>query len=165
MDIRPIRTEEDYEAALESLEDVFDAEPGTLEGDTLEVLSALIEHYEESVFPIDLPDPISAIEATMQMSGLTQSDLATVFGSRSRASEVLARKRALSLNMIRALQRKPWSIPAEILVQEYEIVTQAGKKKCPAKKSGSASAKGRSSTKSKRSPKKSTRKQKDRSAA
>lgn len=118
MTIRPIKTENDYEQALQRLEVIFDAKPDTAEGDELEVLGILIDEYEQSHFPIDLPDPIEAVKFRMEQMGYTQNDLAEVIGLKSRASEVLNKKRKLSLNMIRNLHNK-MNIPTEVLIQPY----------------------------------------------
>lgn len=120
MDIRPIRTEADYEAALAAIDRLMDAKPGSLEGDRLDVLTTLVQAYEAKHYPVDLPDPVAAIRFHMQHAGYRQSDLAKLLGSRSRASEVLARRRALTLPMIRALTRK-WGIPAKSLVKPYAL--------------------------------------------
>ena len=120
MDIRPIKTEEDYEAALAEIDTLFDAELGTPEGDKLEVLVTLVEAYEEEHYKVPLPDPIEAIEFHMERLGLTRKDLKPYIGSRGRISEILNRKRPLSLRMIRNLE-KGLGIPAAILVQEYEL--------------------------------------------
>ena len=116
--IKPIKTKKDYEQAMLRLENQFDAKKGTAKGDELEILSFLIEKYEDEKFPIDLPDPIEAIKFRMEQSGLTQTDLADIVGQKSRASEILNRKRKLSLDMIRQLHKK-WRIPTEVLVQAY----------------------------------------------
>lgn len=118
MNIKPIKTKKDYEQAMLRLENLFDAKKGTPKGDELEILSLLIEKYEDEKFPIDLPDPIEAIKFRMEQSGLTQTDLANIVGQKSRASEILNRKRKLSLDMIRKLHKK-WHIPTEVLVQAY----------------------------------------------
>jgi len=118
MNIKPIKTKRDYEQAMLRLETLFDAKKGTPKGDELEILSLLIEKYEDEKFPIDLPDPIEAIKFRMEQSGLTQTDLANIVGQKSRASEILNRKRKLSLDMIRQLHKK-WNIPTEVLVQAY----------------------------------------------
>ena len=120
MDVRPIRTEADYEAALAKLEQVMVAEPGTPEYDVLAVVSTLVEVYEKEHYPVPLPDPISAIEFHMERLGMTRADLEPYIGSRARVSEILNRKRPLTLRMIRALE-KELGIPAAILVQEYEL--------------------------------------------
>ena len=118
MNIKPIKTEKDYKLAMTRLETLFDAKKDTPKGDVLEVMSLLIEKYEEDNFPIDLPDPIEAIKFRMEQLGLTQTDLAEVVGQKSRASEILNRKRKLSLEMIRQLHIS-WHIPTEVLVQAY----------------------------------------------
>lgn len=118
MTIKPIKTEKDYEQALQRLEAIFDAKPNTPEGDELEVLGILIDEYEQSHFPIDLPDPIEAVKFRMEQMGYTQNDLANVIGLKSRASEVLSRKRKLSLSMIRNLHNQ-MNIPTEVLIQPY----------------------------------------------
>ena len=116
--IRPIHTEQDYQRALRRLGKIFDAKPGTREGDELEILSILIEKYEERHDPIDLPDPIEAIKFRMDQLGYKQSDLVRVIGLRSRVSEVLNRRRKLTLEMIRKLNRA-LHIPTDVLVREY----------------------------------------------
>jgi HTH-type transcriptional regulator/antitoxin HigA len=113
-----IKTEEDYERALERLEVIFDAQFGTPEGDELELLTLLIETYEDEHYPIDPPDPIEAIKFRMDQLGQGQAEFAKVIRSRSRASEVLSGKRKLSLDMIRRIQAA-WGIPAEILIRPY----------------------------------------------
>lgn len=118
MNIKPIRTKKDYEQALNRLEVIFDAKKGTAQGDELEILGMLIEHYENEKFPIDFPDPVEAIKFRMEQLGYTQSDLADVVGLKSRASEILNKKRKLSLEMIRALHDK-LNIPTEVLIQAY----------------------------------------------
>ena len=118
MNIKPIKTKKDYEQAMLRLENLFDAKKGTPKGDELEILSLLIEKYEDEKFPIALPDPIEAIKFRMEQLGLTQTDLANIVGQKSRASEILNRKRKLSLDMIRQLHNK-WRIPTEVLVQAY----------------------------------------------
>lgn len=118
MKIKPIKTKADYQQALERLELIFDARKGTPEGDELAVLGILIEQYETENFPIDLPDPIEAIKFRMEQLGYTQSDLAKVVGLKSRASEILNRKRKLSLEMIRQLHEK-LNIPTDVLIQAY----------------------------------------------
>lgn len=115
--IKPIKTEVDYEDALERISVLMDAAPGTAEADELDVLTTLVEVYEEQHYPIDFPDPIAAISFRMEQAGLTQRDLTPYIGSRSKVSEVLARKRPLTLSMIRALHSH-LSIPAEVLLQE-----------------------------------------------
>lgn len=118
MEIKPIKTEQDYNQALERLELIFDAKKGTKEGDELEVLGILIEKYEDVHFPIDLPDPIEAIKFRMEQMNYSQNDLAKVIGRKSRASEILNKKRKLSLEMIRNLH-ETMKIPTEVLIQPY----------------------------------------------
>lgn len=118
--MKPIRNESDYERALGRLEIIFDAKPGTPEGDELEVLSILIENYEETHFPIEGPDPIEAIKFRMDQLGLKQKDLAHYMGFTSRVSEILNRKRKLTLAAIRNLSQN-LNIPAEILVKDYPL--------------------------------------------
>ncbi|MEN9337651.1 MAG: hypothetical protein RLZZ500_2638 [Bacteroidota bacterium] len=119
MEIKPIRNENDYNQALERLETIFDAMPGTPESDELEVLGILIDQYENEHFPIELPDPIEAIKFRMEQMGYNQNDLAKIIGLKSRASEILNRKRKLSLEMIRQLHER-LNIPTDVLIQIYE---------------------------------------------
>jgi HTH-type transcriptional regulator/antitoxin HigA len=121
MDIRPIKKEEDYEAALEEIARlmVAEIEPDTPEGDRLEVLSILVEAYEEENYPVPLPDPIETIHYYMESRGLSRADLEPFIGTRARVSEILNRKRPLTLRMIRNLQ-EGLGIPAEVLIQPYE---------------------------------------------
>lgn len=118
MTIKPIRTKKDYQAALDRLEDIFDAGPGSPEGDELEVLGILIDKYEQEHYPIDYPDPIEAIKFRMEQLGYNQNDLAKVVGLKSRASEILNRKRKLTLEMIRQLHHT-LKIPTDVLIQNY----------------------------------------------
>lgn len=118
MNITPIRTKKDYQKALTKLELIFDAKKGTKEGDELEILGILIDQYENENFPVDLPDPIEAIKFRMEQLGYSQTDLANVVGLKSRASEILNKKRKLSLDMIRQLHEK-FKIPADVLIQSY----------------------------------------------
>jgi len=119
MQIRPIKTETDYQAALAEIEQLFDAVPGTPEGDRLEVLTTLVEVFEKNHYAIPLPDPIEALRYFMESRGLNRQDLAPYIGSRGRVSEVLNRRRPLSLEMIRRLHTG-LGIPAEVLIQPYE---------------------------------------------
>lgn len=112
-----IKTEADYQKALARIDELMDAEPNTPEGDELELLAALVELYEEKEYPINQPDPIEAIKFRMDQLGLQQKDLIPFIGSKSKVSEVLNRKRPLSLSMMRALH-KGLGIPAEILLNE-----------------------------------------------
>jgi HTH-type transcriptional regulator/antitoxin HigA len=115
--IRPIKTEQDYDAALARVEFLMDIDRGEADDDELDVLSTLIELYEEKHFPMDAPDPIAAIKFRMEQLGKSQSDLAPIFGSRAKASEVLSGKRDLTLKMIRALHEH-LGIPAEVLIRD-----------------------------------------------
>jgi len=112
-----LKTEAEYQEALAYLDTLMDAEPGSPEEEELELFSTLVEQYEQAHFPIDLPDPVAAIEFRMDQQGLTRKDLKQFIGSQSKVSEVLNRKRPLSLAMIRALHTG-LGIPAEVLLQE-----------------------------------------------
>lgn len=118
MEIRPIRTKVDYRRALREVERPWDSEPGTPAGDRVEVLVTLIEAYEATHFPIRAPDPIAAIEFMMEQKGLTRRDIEPAIGSRGRVSEILTRKRPLTLPMVRALSAL-LQIPTDVLVQPY----------------------------------------------
>ena len=120
MDIKPIRTQRDYKAALADIERLFDAKPGTPDGDRLEVLATLVEAYEQQHYPMPPPDPVEAILYYMESSGLSRKDLAPYLGSRAKVSEVLNRKRPLSIEMIRRLH-DGLGIPAEVLIQPYRL--------------------------------------------
>jgi HTH-type transcriptional regulator / antitoxin HigA len=122
--IRPIRTEEDHAAALKEVERLWDAEPGTAEGDGVDILTTLIEAYEAEHHPIPAPDPISAILFMMEQKGLTRRDLEPAIGTRGRISEVLTRKRPLTLPMVRALSSL-LDLPIDVLVQAYETRSAA----------------------------------------
>ena len=124
MEIRPIRTDDEHRAALDEVERLWNAEPASSEGDYVEVLTTLIEAYEAKRHPIPAPDPIAAIEFMMEQKGLTRRDLEPAIGSRGRVSEVLNRKRLLTLPMVRALSAL-LDIPTDILVQPYETRTAA----------------------------------------
>ena len=115
-EIKPIRNEKDYAPALKYLDSVFGVKNGTREADNRDVVTILIEKYEEEHYPIDIPDPIDAIKFRMEQAGLTQKDLIPYIGSRSKVSEVLSGKRELTLKMIRALNRH-LAIPAEVLLK------------------------------------------------
>jgi HTH-type transcriptional regulator / antitoxin HigA len=120
MTIKPIKTKRDYQNALEQLETIFDAKKGSPEGDELEVLGILIEKYEDEHFPVGFPDPIEAIKFRMEQLGYNQTDLAKVVGLKSRASEILSKKRKLTLEMIRLLHDN-LKIPTEVLIQTYKL--------------------------------------------
>jgi len=118
MTIKPIKTKKDYQNALNRLETIFDAKSGSPEGDELEVLGILIDKYEEEHHPIGFPDPIEAIKFRMEQLGYTQNDLAKLVGLKSRASEILNKKRKLTLEMIRQLHQS-LNIPTNVLIQNY----------------------------------------------
>ena len=122
MDIRPIKTDADYEWALAEVTHYFEQqpEPGSTEGDRFDVLSDLIAAYEERHFPLPDADPVEALRAFLEATGRTQQDLAALLGSAPRASEVLRRKRALTVDMIGKLN-KEWGIPADVLVRPYRL--------------------------------------------
>ncbi len=113
-----IKTEYDYQQAMERLEIIFDAKKDTTEGDELELLSMLIDTYENENFPTGFPDPVEAIKFRMEQLGYIQADLAKIVGLKSRAGEILKRKRKLSLEMIRQIH-DGLHIPTEILIQAY----------------------------------------------
>jgi HTH-type transcriptional regulator / antitoxin HigA len=121
MDIRPIKSEGDYKRALRAIEQLWEAKPDTPESDRLELLSILVEAFEREHYPIPLPDPIAAIEHCMESRGLTRKDLEPFIGSRVRVSEVPARRRPLTLSMIRRLSAG-LGIPTDVLIQPYRTV-------------------------------------------
>ena len=121
MHIKPIKTEADHRAALARIDELWEAEPNSPEGDELEVLVTLVDAYEEAHFPIDVPDPIEAIRFRMEQQGLEDKDLIAFLGQRSRVTEVMNRKRGLSITMIRKLH-DGLKIPLECLVKEYQLV-------------------------------------------
>ena len=118
MDIRPIKTDADYEAALSEIESLWDAKPGTSKGDRLDVLTTLVQAYEESHFSIPAPDPVEALLYCMESRGLTRRDLEPYIGSRARISEILNRRRPLTLRMVQNLHEE-LGIPAEVLITPY----------------------------------------------
>jgi HTH-type transcriptional regulator / antitoxin HigA len=124
MDIRPIRTKADYRASLKEVERLWEAEPGTSEGDRVDVLVTLIEAYKAKHYPIPAPDPIAAIEFMMEQKGLARRDLEPAIGTRGRVSEVMTRKRPLTLPMVRELSAL-LHIPAEVLIRPYETRSAA----------------------------------------
>jgi HTH-type transcriptional regulator/antitoxin HigA len=118
MNIKVIKTEEEYNQALKRLEKIFDAPVDSIEGDEAELLSILIEKYEDEHYPIEAPDPIEAIKFRMEQLNMDNNDLAKVIGYKSRVSEIFNRKRKLTLNMIRNLHEK-LKIPYESLIANY----------------------------------------------
>lgn len=119
MKLQPIHTEKDYEKAVARIDEIFDAKPGTSEGDELEILGMMVDQYEENHFPISKPTPIEAIKFRMEQLGLEQKDLANMIGSKSRASEILSGTRTLSLRQIKILHHR-LNIPAEVLIGDLE---------------------------------------------
>jgi len=120
MDIRPIRSDADHEAVLEEINILFAAPSGTLEGDRLDILTTLVEAYEAQRFPIAPPDPLAMIAYVLESRGLTRRDLEPYLGTRARVSEVLNRRRSLTLEMIRKLHQG-LGIPADVLIQPYDL--------------------------------------------
>ena len=120
MDIRPIKTEKDYNKALERLEQIFDAPVNSKEGDEAEILSLLIDSYENKFYPIEAPDPIEAIKIRMEEMNIKQKDLVGVIGGKSRVSEILNKKKRLTVEMIRKLE-KLLHLSASILVNNYRL--------------------------------------------
>ena len=127
MDIRPIRTDEDHDSALAEIEKLWGATVGTPAGDKLDILVTLVEAYEERRWPLKSRrrfDPVDVLRYAIDELGHTQAELAKILGSRSRASEVLARRRPLTLEMIQKINAS-WKIPADLLVQPYRIAASA----------------------------------------
>lgn len=115
-EVKPIRSKRDYEAALREVARLWGAKSGTRDGDRLDVLATLIDAYEAEHYPMDPPDPIEAIKFRMEQQGLTRRDLEVIIGTRTRIAEVLSRKRALSIGMIRRLHER-LGISAEVLIR------------------------------------------------
>lgn len=126
MDVRPIRTDTDHAAAVREIETLWGAAEGSEDGDRLEVLLTLVDAYEDTRWPVDAADPVEVIKGAMELNGRSQNELAGLLGSASRASEVLNRRRVLTLPMIRAISEE-WRIPAALLVQPYERVKRAAR--------------------------------------
>lgn len=120
MDIKPIRTENDYKAALRTVESLMSAEFGTPDGDRLDVLATLVEAYEARHFPMELPSPIDAIKFSMEQRGLTPKDLQPMIGRLNRVYEILTGKRPLTLPMILRLH-EGLGIPAEVLIRQHQV--------------------------------------------
>ena len=121
MNIKPIRTELDYRLALKRLELIFDAEIGSPDGDEADILGLMIDEYEKKHYPIDAPDPIEAIIIRMEEMQLKQLDLVDAIGGKSRVSEILSRKRKLTVEMIRNLTQK-LNLSPELLITDYQLV-------------------------------------------
>ena len=120
MEIKPIKTEKDYQKALERLNEIFDAAKGSIESDEADILAILVDEYEKKHYPIEAPDPIEAIKIRMEELHLKQIDLVKEFGGKSRVSEMLNRKRKLTLEMIRFLNQK-LNLSANILIKDYQL--------------------------------------------
>jgi len=120
MELKPIKSEIDYRNALKRLEVIFDAPVDTKEGDEAEILSLLIENYENEHYPIEAPDPIEAIKIRMEELNMRQKDLVGIIGGKSRVSEILNRKKRLTVEMIRELERI-LQISASVLVNNYQL--------------------------------------------
>jgi HTH-type transcriptional regulator / antitoxin HigA len=127
MDIRPIRTDEDHANTLKIIDSLWGAEAGTPEGDKLEVLIILADSYESTRWPSEPSDPVDTIKAHMEATERGQSDLAKLIGSRSRASEVMARKRPLTINMVRNLA-SDWHLPVSLLIAPYDLKKSTSRK-------------------------------------
>ncbi len=121
MNIKPIKTEKDYDSALNRLEVIFDALPDSKEGDEAEILSLLIENYENEYYPIEAPDPIEAIKIRMEEMDYKQKDLVGIIGGKSRVSEILNKKKRLTVDMIRKLEEM-LHLSASILVNNYQLI-------------------------------------------
>ena len=120
MNIKPIKTETDYRKALERLDEIFDSKIGTIESDEADILALLIDEYEKKKYPIKAPDPIEAIKIRMEEMQLKQVDLIEAIGGKSRVSEVLNRKRKLTVEMIRKLTRR-LNLSSDILINDYQL--------------------------------------------
>ena len=120
MDIKPIKTELDYQAALKEIEVLMDAPPETPEGDRLDMMTTLVEAFEAKHYPIEAPDPIEAILHRMEALGIDHRDLEKMIGTRARVSEVLNRKRPLTISMIRRISEK-MHISANVLIRPYRL--------------------------------------------
>jgi HTH-type transcriptional regulator/antitoxin HigA len=120
VDYVPIRSDADHKRALQKIESLWGADAGTDEGKALDVLIDLVEHYEEHTYPSEALDPVDFLRAAMDNRGASQADLAKLFGSASRASEVLNRKRRLTVDMIQRLESE-WHLPASALVKPYNL--------------------------------------------
>jgi HTH-type transcriptional regulator/antitoxin HigA len=122
MNIKPIKSETDYKNALKRLEEIFDAPIGTSESDEADILGLLVDEYEKKHYPIEAPDPIEAIKIRMKELQLKQVDLVEVIGSKSRVSEVLNRKRKLTIEMIRNLTKR-LNLSPDLLITDYQLAS------------------------------------------
>ncbi len=120
MDIKLIKTEEEYQIALEQLDKIFDAAEGSPDSDQADILALLIDEYENIHYPIEAPDPIEAIKIRMEEMQLKQKDIAAALGGKNRASEILNRKRKLTVDMIRKLT-KSLNLSASLLIKDYKL--------------------------------------------
>lgn len=120
INISPIHTDADYDATLNRINDLMDAVYGTPEGDELDILTTLVESYERTHFPIGAPDPVEFIKNIMEFMGIGQNGLADVLNSRSRASEILNRRRPLTLDQIRRITNH-WHVPSDPLISKYDV--------------------------------------------
>jgi HTH-type transcriptional regulator/antitoxin HigA len=121
MELKPIKTETDYRASLKRLDEIFDAKLGTLESDELEILGLMVDDYENKHYPIDAPDPIEAIKIRMEEMNLKQVDLIPEIGGKSRVSEILNRKRRLTVEMIRKLTTR-LNLSSNLLIKDYQLI-------------------------------------------
>lgn len=121
MNIKLIKNDTDYQKALKRLEEIFDAKIGTPESDEADILGLMVDEYENKHFPIEAPDPIEAIKIRMEDLNLKQSDLAEALGGKNRVSEILNRKRRLTLEMIRNLSKK-LNLSPGLLIQDYQLI-------------------------------------------
>jgi len=121
MELKPIKTELDYRAALKRLEEIFDAKLGSSESDELEILGLMVDDYENKHYPIEAPDPIEAIKIRMEEMQLRQVDLISEIGGKSRVSEILNRKRRLTVEMIRKLAIR-LNLSANLLIKDYQLI-------------------------------------------
>ena len=123
MNIKPIHSEDDYVESLARIDALMDAKPGTPQGDELDILATLVEAYEESRYPVEAPDPVEFIKNVMEFLGLDQAEFGRLLQSRPRASEILNRRRQLTLNQIRQITTA-WKVPAVPLIREYELTSR-----------------------------------------
>ncbi len=122
MEIKIIKTEEQYKAYLDRMNEIFHSEEGTPESEELDLLALVLEKYEDEHYPIDAPDPIEAIRFMMEQMGIDDNELGLILNSRSRASEILSRKRKLSIAHIRKLTEH-LKIPADVLIKDYDLAS------------------------------------------
>jgi HTH-type transcriptional regulator/antitoxin HigA len=121
MTLKLIKTDSEYQEALKRLEEIFDAKIGTPESDEADILGLLIDEYEKKYYPIDAPDPIEAIKIRMEEMDLKQKDLVGVIGGKSRVSEILNRKKKLTVDMVRSLALR-LNLSAQILINDYKLI-------------------------------------------